>query len=117
MLYLGILTIALAWHSSATVWNKRDHAANRTVRNFARQATMRIGGGISVYTAFLACGAVNWFSALAFNPVLWPIPTILDVGYMIRHQWKVFRQRQRAGRSAEMVWGRHLDMLVPLRRP
>jgi hypothetical protein len=170
MFYLGILTIALAWHSFASVRNKREHAANRTVFNFALQAAMGasalycaaygiaigqylmvgvaapglaaavlnsmflaerapahdewlvqhfragIGAGISVYTAFLAFGAVNWFPVLAFNAVLWTIPTILGVGYMIRHQWKVFRQRQRAGRSAEMAWGRHLDTLVPLRR-
>lgn len=65
-----------------------------------------IGAGISVYTAFLAFGAVNWFPALAFNPVLWTIPTVLGVGYMIRHQWRVFRQRQRLGLASEMIVGR-----------
>ena len=68
-----------------------------------------IGAGISVYTAFLAFGAVNWFPALAFNPILWAVPTVLGVAYMIQQQWKIFRQRQRAGLADRMVAGRILD--------
>ncbi|MEM9028794.1 MAG: hypothetical protein AAGC70_10545 [Pseudomonadota bacterium] len=163
MLYLGVLTVAMAWHCYTTVRHKRDRAAYSTATNIGVQVAMGvsalncavqgvlidqylmvgvavpgavaailnglylvqrnpmhdewlvqhfrtgIGAGISVYTAFLAFGAVNWFPALAFNPVLWTIPTVLGVGYMIYHQWRVFRQRQRRGLASEMVFGRLLE--------
>lgn len=160
MMYLGVLTVALAWHSYITVRHKRDHTAMRTVFSIAIQAAMGllalvcaiygvaigqsimvgiavpglaaailnsaflaqrqhlpdewlvqhfrcgIGAGISVYTAFFAFGAVNSIPALAFNPVLWSIPTVLGVGYMIRHQWMVFRMRLRRGQGGQMIAGR-----------
>ena len=163
MMYLGVLTIALAWQSWIAVIHKRDHDAMRTPFSFAIQVAMGclavlcaaygiaieqsimvgiavpglaaailntaflaqrqhlpdewlvqhfrsgIGAGISVYTAFLAFGAVNWFPALAFNPVLWAIPTVLGVAYMIHHQWQNFRQRQRRGLGRQMVAGRLYD--------
>ena len=163
MMYLGVLTLALAWHAYITVRKKRDHAASRSPMNFAVQAAMGlsalncaiygigigqylmvgiavpgiaaallnshylfkqdhlpdewlvqhfrcgIGAGISVYTAFLAFGAVNWFPALAFNPVLWAIPTVLGVSYMIYHQWQNFRQRCRRGLGDRMLAGRLLE--------
>lgn len=160
MLYLGILTLALAWHSFVTARNKRHHAANKTITNYSVQVFMGatgvycglqglelgqlimvgvavpgvvaavlnlnflsqrepiadewlvqhfragIGAGISVYTAFLAFGAVNWFPALAFNSLLWAIPTVFGVAYMVLHQWKVFQQRHRTGRDSETLSGR-----------
>ncbi|MEM8970455.1 MAG: hypothetical protein AAGD43_00120 [Pseudomonadota bacterium] len=166
MLYLGVLTIALAWHSFVTVRNKRNHQANKTVANYALQSLMGltalycalrgiqlhqsimvgvaipglaaailninflsqrepipdewlvqhfragIGAGISVYTAFLAFGAVNWFPALAFNSVLWTIPTVFGVAYMIYHQWRVFKQRHRGGRDSETLSGQILGPLL-----
>lgn len=140
MLYLGILTVALAWHSYVTIRYKTDRAKYATRFNLALQAIMAIaalncavqgllisqylmvgiaipglaaavlnsiylldkdpppkewlvqhfrggiGAGISVYTAFFAFGAVNTIPALAFNPVLWALPTVLGVGYMLKHQ-------------------------------
>lgn len=71
-----------------------------------------IGAGISVYTAFLAFGAVQWFPALAFNAVLWAVPTVLGVTYMIHHQWKVFKQRHRTGRDGETMSGRLIGPLM-----
>ncbi|MEM9355279.1 MAG: hypothetical protein AAGB04_03620 [Pseudomonadota bacterium] len=166
MLYLGVLTIALAWHSFVTVRNKGDHQANKTIANYALQGFMGvtglycavrgiqldqvimvgvaipglaaamlninflnqrqpiadewlvqhfragIGAGISVYTAFLAFGAVNWFPALAFNSILWAIPTVCGVAYMIHHQWKVFKQRHRSGRDSETLSGQLLGPLL-----
>lgn len=166
MMYLGVLTVALAWHGYVTIRHKFDRAAYGTVFNVALQATMglaaawcavfglmigqgimvgvavpgiaasilngyylvqkqpphqewlvqhfraSIGAGISVYTAFFAFGAVNWFPALAFNPVLWALPTVLGVGYMIKHQLRVFHQRVRTGRTEHMPFGRHLAAFV-----
>ena len=52
-----------------------------------------VGAGISVYTAFFAFGAVNTFPALAFNPVLWAIPTVLGVSVLLYHQYRITLQR------------------------
>ncbi|MAI44367.1 MAG: hypothetical protein CBC34_000435 [Hyphomicrobiaceae bacterium TMED74] len=166
MLYLGVLTIALAWHSFVTARNKRNHQANKTVVNYLLQGLMGltglycairgvqldqvimvgvaipglaaaalninflhqrdpisdewlvqhfragIGAGISVYTAFLAFGAVNWFPALAFNSLLWAIPTVFGVAYMIHHQWRVFKQRHHGGRDSETLSGQLLGPLL-----
>lgn len=165
MLYLGVLTISMAWHSYTAVRCKRDQTAYRTRANVSVQAAMGlaalncaiqgvileqylmvgvavpglvaallnghyllrilplhdewlvqhfrtgIGAGISVYTAFLAFGAVNLFPAFAFHPLLWILPSILGIGYMIFHEWKVFRQRQRRGLASEMFFGRLFDRL------
>lgn len=161
MLYLGILTVALAWHSWAALSARRCDQARRSRWNIALQVAMAvsavycaiygfaigqylmvgvalpglaaallnihymtqrkppqsewlvqhfragIGAGISVYTAFFAFGAVNWFPALAFNPWLWSLPTVLGTAYMIHHQLTVFRQRVRAGRAHELPVGRY----------
>jgi len=161
MLYLGVLTIALAWHSYVCVRFRSDDAVRRHPGNVAVQAAMGImavlnavmgvaidqpimvgvavpgfaaailnsqylvqdkpiaqewlvqhfragiGAGISVYTAFLAFGAVNLMPVLAFNPVLWALPTVLGVGYMIHHQLKIYRQRVRRGLADQMPVGRY----------
>lgn len=57
-----------------------------------------VGAGISVYTAFLAFGAVNLLPAYALNPALWALPTILGVSYLLYHQFQITRRRSR-GRS------------------
>lgn len=148
MLYLGTMTVALAWHGVVVLRNKRDHARNRAWPNIALQGAMigtalncalygvaigeylmvgiavpgtvagvlntwflrsgeplpkewliqhfrgMIGAGISVYTAFLAFGAVKLLPAAAFNPVLWALPTVLGVPYMMWHNWKVVQQQR-----------------------
>jgi len=154
MLYLGILTIALAWHSYYTVRYKTDRSKYAVPFNISLQILMAvaaincavqgilikqylmvgiatpglaaailnslylrdenpppkewlvqhfrggIGAGISVYTAFFAFGAVNTFPALAFNPVLWALPTVLGVGYMLKHQLEASKNRkQRVARA------------------
>ena len=162
MMYLGVLTVALAWHCFITVRHKRNHEAQRTVLSLVPQLAMGlgavncaaygivigqpimvgvavpgiaaailnshylllerqihqewlvqhfragIGAGISVYTAFFAFGAVNTVPALAFNPILWALPTVLGVAYMIHQQLQVFRQRVRLGLGHEMPVGRLL---------
>ncbi|MEO0575101.1 MAG: hypothetical protein AAF004_06525 [Pseudomonadota bacterium] len=54
-----------------------------------------VGAGISVYTAFLAFGAVNLLPAYALNPALWATPTIIGVAYLLYHQARIMRARQR----------------------
>ncbi len=53
-----------------------------------------VGAGISVYTAFLAFGAVNLLPAYAFNPVVWATPTVLGVSLLLYHQFRIVRQRR-----------------------
>lgn len=52
-----------------------------------------VGAGISVYTAFLAFGAVNLLPAAAFNPILWATPTTIGVAYLLYHQWRITKSR------------------------
>jgi len=59
-----------------------------------------VGAGISVYTAFLAFGAVNLMPAHAFNPILWATPTVLGMTLLIFHQGKVVLQRRRTRGAA-----------------
>ena len=50
-----------------------------------------VGAGISVYTAFLAFGAVNLLPQIALHPVLWATPCTLGVSYLLYHQWRITR--------------------------
>jgi len=61
-----------------------------------------VGAGISVYTAFLAFGAVNLLPAIALNPALWAVPCTLGVGLLLYHQGRIelARRRRRAQASA-----------------
>jgi hypothetical protein len=54
-----------------------------------------LGAGISVYTAFLAFGAVRLMPSQAFNTTLWAIPTIVGVGIMIYYRGKHVMQQMR----------------------
>ena len=42
-----------------------------------------VASGIAAYTAFLSVGLIEMFPRLAFNPVIWAIPTIVGVGLII----------------------------------
>ena len=57
-----------------------------------------VGAGISVYTAFLAFGAVNLMPAHAFNPLLWATPTLLGMTLLLWHQGRIVLQRRRRRR-------------------
>lgn len=62
-----------------------------------------LGAGISVYTAFLAFGAVRLFPHHAFNPAMWAVPTVVGVGLMIYWRLKhttVGARRERASAEA-----------------
>ena len=54
-----------------------------------------VGAGISVYTAFLAFGAVNFLPSIALHPVLWAIPTTSGVTYLLVHQARVMKMRSK----------------------
>ncbi|MEO0881315.1 MAG: hypothetical protein AAFY34_01165 [Pseudomonadota bacterium] len=45
-----------------------------------------VGAGISVYTAFLAFGAVRLMPALALAPVLWAFPLVTGLAIIIYHR-------------------------------
>ncbi len=59
-----------------------------------------VGAGISVYTAFLAFGAVNFMPTFAFSPLLWATPCTLGVTYLLYHQYRI-KARFRASGSAQ----------------
>jgi hypothetical protein len=142
MLYLGVLTASLAWHSLMVVRNKREHARDKAALHvavqlatvltaltclvigvrlgqpimiampfigFASAATnlwymfkpapqpgdyviehfkAGVGAGISVYTAFLAFGAVRYAPQHALNPIAWSIPCIIGLSIIFWHAHK-----------------------------
>ena len=59
-----------------------------------------VGAGISVYTAFLAFGAVNLLPAYALNPYVWAMPTVLGVSLLLYHQAKITVARRRVRAAA-----------------
>ena len=54
-----------------------------------------VGAGISVYTAFLAFGAVRLMPELALSPVLWSFPLGTGLGLILYHQAQVRRRFRR----------------------
>ena len=54
-----------------------------------------VGAGISVYTAFLAFGAVRLIPEHVFNPVLWSMPTLVGVSLILYFQRRFSRPRSR----------------------
>jgi hypothetical protein len=54
-----------------------------------------IGAGISVYTAFLAFGAVQLMPSHAFNPTMWSIPTIVGLSIVVYHEAKAAIAKQK----------------------
>ncbi len=55
-----------------------------------------VGAGISVYTAFLALGAVRLFPSLALSPGLWAIPLFTGIGIILYHWRAIERPATRA---------------------
>ena len=51
-----------------------------------------VGAGISVYTAFLAFGAVRLMPEIALNPILWAIPLVTGISLIIYNQ-RMVRKR------------------------
>ncbi|MBK1658029.1 hypothetical protein [Paracraurococcus ruber] len=59
-----------------------------------------VGGGISVYTAFMAFGSVRIIPELALNPVMWAIPLTTGIGIILYH-WRKIDAQTRA-RAAQI---------------
>ncbi|MEM9734627.1 MAG: hypothetical protein AAF903_14240 [Pseudomonadota bacterium] len=51
-----------------------------------------VGAGISVYTAFLAFGAVRLMPSMALNPLLWAVPLVTGVSIIVYQQQRVKRR-------------------------
>ena len=51
-----------------------------------------VGAGISVYTAFLAFGAVRLMPELALNPGLWAVPLVTGMAIILHHWRRIWRQ-------------------------
>lgn len=43
-----------------------------------------VATGIAAYTAFLSVGLIEMFPHMAFNPVIWAIPSVVGMGLIIR---------------------------------
>jgi hypothetical protein len=54
-----------------------------------------VGAGISVYTAFLALGAVRLVPSLALSPQLWAVPLFSGIGLILYH-WRNLHRGQAA---------------------
>jgi len=54
-----------------------------------------VGAGISVYTAFLAFGAVRLMPELALNPGLWAVPLVTGLAIILYHWRKIWAQEKR----------------------
>ncbi len=97
-LMMGIAVVGL----TAAVLNTRFIVQHRPPLNewLIQHTRGLVGAGISVYTAFLAFGAVNLLPAYAFNPYVWATPTVLGVSLLLYHQQKIVAQRRRRGTAA-----------------
>ena len=60
-----------------------------------------VGAGISVYTAFLAFGAVRFVPELALAPALWAVPLVTGLTIIIYHQARVLRGVRARTRTAD----------------
>jgi cadmium resistance protein CadD (predicted permease) len=59
-----------------------------------------VGAGISVYTAFLAFGAVRFMPHNAFDPTMWAVPLFLGILLIVYHQFQIDRKAKRTRLSA-----------------
>jgi hypothetical protein len=57
-----------------------------------------VGAGISVYTAFLAFGAVRLMPQNAFHPALWAAPCTIGLSIIVWHWWKTRKLKKIAMR-------------------
>jgi NADH:ubiquinone oxidoreductase subunit 6 (subunit J) len=77
---------------------KRDPEPGEYVHQHFRAL---IGAGISVYTAFLAFGAVQLMPSHAFNPTMWSVPSIVGLSIVGYHEAKAALLRQRRSAKVE----------------
>ena len=82
-LMIGISTIGFATVGT-NLWFMFT-ARPRPVYALREHVKGLIGTGISVYTAFLAFGAVRFVPELALHPGLWAIPLVTGLATIIWH--------------------------------
>ena len=58
-----------------------------------------VGAGISVYTAFLAFGAIRLVPELALSPLLWAVPLAVGLGIIFWHWWDIGRKARGRARG------------------
>ena len=97
---MGVSVVGLA----AAILNTRFILTDRPAHKewLVQHTRGLVGAGISVYTAFLAFGAVNLLPKFAFNPILWATPTVLGVIYLLYHQALIILERRRADSARAM---------------
>jgi len=59
-----------------------------------------VGAGISVYTAFIAFGAVRLMPEIALHPGLWAIPLAVGLALILYHYWKIGQSGSRLSNLA-----------------
>jgi hypothetical protein len=98
-LMIGVACVGLA---SAAVYLYFIYSSSPSKGEYVMQHMQALlGAGISVYTAFLAFGAVRLMPSQAFNTTLWTIPTIVGMSIMIYYRAKhVMQHMRQRGRSA-----------------
>ena len=74
-----------------------------------------VGAGISVYTAFLAFGAVRLMPTLALAPVLWAFPLITGLAILIYHR-RAVRTRMTGSTAPPQSLLHTLRKFVPVKK-
>jgi hypothetical protein len=82
-LMVGISTIGFATVGTNLAFMLRKKP--RPVYAVREHVKGLIGTGISVYTAFLAFGAVRFVPELALHPGLWAVPLVVGLGLILWH--------------------------------
>lgn len=97
-LMMGISIVGLA----AAVTNLRfiRRASPHRIAWLLEHIKGLVGAGISVYTAFLAFGAVRLMPEIALDPVLWALPLSVGLTLIFVFQRRVIRQARRARAAA-----------------
>lgn len=97
-----VLMIGISFVGFATVFTNCLFLFKKTPGPFTWQLEhikALVGAGISVYTAFLAFGAVRLMPEVALNPLLWAVPLVTGVSMIVYHQRKVRLRYSRTGKS------------------
>lgn len=95
MMGISIVGMAAAWTNLRFIHREtpgRNHWQYEHIK-------AGVGAGISVYTAFLAFGAVRIMPQMALSPLLWSVPLITGLWMIIHFQRDVSR-KYRAARAA-----------------
>ena len=95
ILMVGVACVGIA---SASVYLYFIYSANPPKGEYVMQHMQALlGAGISVYTAFLAFGAVRLMPSQAFNTTMWMIPSVVGISIMVfyraKHVMQGFRKR------------------------